>query len=78
MAELLMLRPLFASNSDVDQFNRISGVLGNPFVESQSKEPPLACTAACGIGGSWKEGAHLANRLGFSFPVVCLKNEGLI
>ncbi|KAF9366395.1 hypothetical protein BGX34_003352 [Mortierella sp. NVP85] len=73
-AELITLKPLFPGKSDVDQLARIGSVLGSPVprlppAEGIATDRPNSATC----GGEWKEGAHLANRMGFTFPVVPIK-----
>jgi len=70
-AELITLKPLFPGKSDVDQLARIGSVLGSPVprlppAEGIATDRPNSATC----GGEWKEGVHLANRMGFTFPVV--------
>ncbi|KAG0208808.1 hypothetical protein BGX28_000351 [Mortierella sp. GBA30] len=68
-AELISLKPLFPGNSDLDQFNRIGSVLGNPaprFPIETSSEMMHDRTSQS--GGEWSEGLQLATRMGFSFP----------
>jgi serine/threonine protein kinase len=79
-AELVSLRPLFPGQSEVDQLFRICEVLGSPTATTTAKKTshhiihkqvsiptPLKTT---GLGGEWKEGLKLAQKMGFEFPKV--------
>lgn len=58
MAELILMRPLFPGQSEVDQLFKICTVLGTP--NSTSLLP--------GGGGEWKEGVLLVSKRNFKLP----------
>jgi meiosis induction protein kinase IME2/SME1 len=65
MAELLNLRPLFPGRNEVDQFVKITEVLGDP-CESyglDARGKPFG-------GGRWDEGVQLGRDFGFTFQRV--------
>lgn len=83
-AELVSLRPLFPGQSEIDQLFRICQVLGNPSATNTTRKinhhiishkhhiatlAPLK-TGVTGLGGEWKDGCKLAQKMGFEFPKV--------
>lgn len=59
--EIATLKPLFPGGNEVDQVWRVCEVMGSPgnwYSKSGSKIG----------GGEWREGARLAQKLGFTFP----------
>lgn len=82
-AELVTLRPLFPGQSEIDQLFRICQVLGSPGTTStvlrkksyhqlltHQKIPSPLVSMHTGIGGEWKDGVKLAQKMGFQFPKV--------
>ncbi|KAG1082618.1 hypothetical protein G6F42_022511 [Rhizopus arrhizus] len=82
-AELVTLRPLFPGQSEIDQLFRICQVLGSPGTTStvlrkksyhqlltHQKTPSPLVNMYTGIGGEWKDGVKLAQKMGFQFPKV--------
>lgn len=82
-AELVTLRPLFPGQSEIDQLFRICQVLGSPGTTStvlrkksyhqlltHQKIPSPLVNVYTGIGGEWKDGVKLAQKMGFQFPKV--------
>ncbi|ODQ50667.1 kinase-like protein [Saitoella complicata NRRL Y-17804] len=61
--ELAMLRPLFPGANEVDQVWRVCEVVGTPGTWLDRAQHPVG-------GGTWKDGAALAAKLGFSFPKI--------
>lgn len=64
--EIATLKPLFPGRNEVDQVWRICEIMGSPgnwYSKSGNKVG----------GGEWREGARLAQKLGFSFPKVMHK-----
>jgi serine/threonine protein kinase len=70
MAELLILKPLFPGQTQIDQVVKICEVLGDPSDEYgvDSSGRPLG-------GGAWGEGIAMANAVGLVFPKVGLCQE---
>ncbi|OJD24323.1 CMGC/RCK/MAK protein kinase [Blastomyces percursus] len=59
--EIATLKPLFPGRNEVDQVWRVCEIMGSPgnwYSKSGNKVG----------GGEWREGARLAQKLGFSFP----------
>ncbi|CAO3617396.1 unnamed protein product [Mucor fragilis] len=82
-AELVTLRPLFPGQSEIDQLFRICQVLGSPGTTStvlrkksyhqlltHQKIPSPLVNVYTGIGGEWKDGVKLAQKMGFQFPKI--------
>ncbi|GAN02765.1 conserved hypothetical protein [Mucor ambiguus] len=82
-AELVTLRPLFPGQSEIDQLFRICQVLGSPGTTStvlrkksyhqlltHQKIPSPLVNMHTGIGGEWKDGVKLAQKMGFQFPKI--------
>lgn len=82
-AELVTLRPLFPGQSEIDQLFRICQVLGSPGTAptvlrkksyhqllTHQKIPSPLVNMYTGIGGEWKDGVKLAQKMGFQFPKV--------
>ncbi|KAG0783981.1 hypothetical protein G6F22_008480 [Rhizopus arrhizus] len=77
-AELITLDPLFPGQSEVDQLYRIFEVLGSPGTVVKKKKSRIDLLSSSivyssppsiiGLGGEWKEGVKLAQKLGFQFP----------
>lgn len=64
--EIATLKPLFPGGNEVDQVWRVCEIMGSPgnwYSKSGSKIG----------GGEWRDGARLAQKLGFTFPKVCFK-----
>ncbi|BFZ64496.1 Serine/threonine protein kinase [Saitoella coloradoensis] len=61
--ELATLRPLFPGANEVDQVWRVCEVVGTPGTWLDGAQHPVG-------GGTWKDGAALAAKLGFSFPKI--------
>lgn len=66
--EIATLNPLFPGKHEVDQVWRICEVMGSPGDWRNRSQKPVG-------GGVWKEGATLAEKLGFTFPKVSLDRE---
>lgn len=67
--EIATLKPLFPGQNEVDQVWRVCEVMGSPGNWVSKSGRKLG-------GGEWREGARLAQKLGFSFPKVGLKDLG--
>ncbi|KAI8327066.1 kinase-like domain-containing protein [Choanephora cucurbitarum] len=80
-AELISLRPLFPGQSEEDQLMRISRLLGHPDLSYRKTSRrhrlyhhrsmpclPEPVVTQLGLGGFWREGALLAQKIGFEFP----------
>ena len=84
-AELITLDPLFPGQSEVDQLYRIFEVLGSPGTVVKKKKSRIDLLSSSivyssppsiiGLGGEWKEGVKLAQKLGFQFPRVKKKKK---
>lgn len=61
--EIATLKPLFPGRNEVDQVWRVCEIMGSPGNWYTKQGQKIG-------GGEWKEGARLAQRLGFSFPKV--------
>ena len=61
--EVATLKPLFPGGNEVDQVWRVCEVMGSPGSWHTRSSGKIG-------GGEWKEGARLAQKLGFTFPKV--------
>lgn len=61
--ELATLSPLFPGKNEVDQVWRICEIMGSPADWRSRSQRSVG-------GGSWKDAARYAEKLGFSFPKV--------
>ena len=68
--EIANLKPLFPGGNEVDQVWRVCEIMGSPgnWYDRDGKIVG---------GGEWKEGVRLASKLGFSFPKVGCKFQGI-
>jgi meiosis induction protein kinase IME2/SME1 len=62
--EVATLKPLFPGGNEVDQVWRVCGIMGSPGNWHNKHGAKVG-------GGEWREGARLAEKLGFTFPKVC-------
>lgn len=62
--EIALLKPLFPGSNEVDQVWRVCEIMGSPG-NWVSKHGDVKVG-----GGPWKQGAKLAQKLGFTFPKV--------
>lgn len=63
--EIATLKPLFPGGNEVDQVWRVCEIMGSPGNWYSKSGAQVG-------GGDWREGTRLAQKLGFSFPKVCL------
>ena len=66
--EIANLKPLFPGGNEVDQVWRVCGIMGSPGNWYDKNRNKVG-------GGDWREGAKLAQKLGFSFPKVWLSSK---
>ena len=59
--EVATLKPLFPGGNEVDQVWRVCEIMGSPGNWYNKAGARVG-------GGDWREGTHLASKLGFSFP----------
>jgi meiosis induction protein kinase IME2/SME1 len=62
--EIATLKPLFPGGNEVDQVWRVCEIMGSPGNWYSKSGAKLG-------GGEWRDGARLAQKLGFTFPKVC-------
>jgi len=63
--EIATLKPLFPGGNEVDQVWRVCEIMGSPGNWVNKHGTRVG-------GGEWKDGIRLAQKLGFSFPKVCI------
>lgn len=63
--EIATLKPLFPGGNEVDQVWRVCEIMGSPGAWVNKHGQKVG-------GGEWRDGVKLAQKLGFSFPKVCL------